>query len=90
MTTQQATNAAVAHFNDGNISFLNVLQHMGVDPAFYTMLISKKQDSNRIAKSNRRSTIHSKQRRKTLRAIKKGWGDKKEQQKGPNYGKGEF
>ena len=53
MTTQQATNAAVAHFNDGNISFLNVLQHMGVDPAFYTMLISKKQDSNRIAKSNR-------------------------------------
>ena len=63
---------------------------MGWNPGCYTVLISKKQYSNRVAKSNRRSTIHLKQRIKTRRAIKKGWVDKKEQQEGLTYGKGKF
>jgi len=89
-TVQQASYSAVAHFNDGNISFLNVMQQIGITPGFFTTLLCKKQDSIRIAKSNLRSTTQSKQRRKRLRAIKKGWGDKKEQQEGLSYGKGEF
>ena len=72
------------------IDYLKVLLHMGVNPGCYTVLISKKQYSNSIAKSNRPSTIHSKQRRKTLRAIKKGCGDEKKQQEGLAYDKGKF
>ena len=44
----------------------------------------------RIVKSNRRDTTHSKQTRKPLRAIKKDFGNKKEQQKGLLYDRGEF
>ena len=76
-TVQQASYAAVANFNDGNVSFLNVLQQIGVNLGYFTTAICKKQDLLRIAKSNLRSTATSKQRRKTLRAIEKGWTDKK-------------
>ena len=69
----------LGHFNEGNISFLNMLQRIGVVPGFFTTLLCKKQDSLRIMKSSHRGTTNSKQKRKTLRAIKKGFGDKKEQ-----------
>ena len=89
-TVEQASYAAVAHFNDGNLSLLNVLQHIGVNPGYFTTAICKKQDILRIAKSSQRSTTISKQRRKTLRAIKKDWTDKKAEQEGLTYVKGLF
>ena len=89
-TVQQASYAAVSHFNDGNISFLYVLQHLGVDPGYFTTAICRKRDAIRIMKSNIRSTATSKQRRKTLRAINKGWLDKKQDVEGVSYGKGAF
>ena len=59
-TVQQASYAAIANFNDGNISFLNALQQIGVNPGYFTTAICRNQDLLRIAKSNLRSTASSK------------------------------
>ena len=62
-TVQQASFAAVAHFIDGNTAYLEILQHLAVNPGYYVTLLSQKHDATQIAKANRRSTTIAKQQR---------------------------
>ena len=89
-TVQQSAYAAVAKFNDGNISYAKTMMQLGINPGHFSLSICKKLDSNRITKSKRRSSVQYKQRRKTLRAIKKGFHDKKQTEEGTTYAKGDF
>jgi len=52
---QAASYAAVAHFNDGNISFLNVIQQIEITPGFFTNLLCMKQDTICIVRNKIRS-----------------------------------
>ena len=89
-TLQQAAYAAVAHFNDGSKSFINILEQLGIDAGHFCHTACQKMDNLRIDKSKRRSSEVSKRRRKTLRAIKKGFQDKHTAQEGTSYEKGAF
>ena len=55
-TVQHATFAAVAHFNDGNDAYVNVLKQLGVNLECYIKSMCKKQNAVRIKQSNRRSS----------------------------------
>ena len=87
-TLQQAPYAAVAHFNDGNKSFINILEQLGIDAGHFCHTACQKMDNLRIDKSKRSSTVSKK--RKTPRAIKKGFQDKHTAQEGTSYEKGAF
>ena len=89
-TVQQAAYAAAAHFNDGNLSYIKIMKQLGIDPGHFCLSICQKLDANRITKSHLRSTAKAKQRRKTLRAIKNGFQDRKQIEEGTSYAKGEF
>ena len=70
-TVQQAVYAAVAQFNDDNMAFIRTMHQFGNNPGNFCLAICKKQDAKRITKSNGRSSVDAKQKRKTLRAFKK-------------------
>ena len=89
-TLKQATLAAVAHFNDGYISYVKIMQQMGINPGHFSNSICQKLDNARLYNSQRKSMDSAKQRRKTLRAIKKGYQDEKQEEDGTLYAKGSF
>ena len=89
-TIQQSVYTAVAHYNDGNVAYIKTMQQLGINPGHFCLAICQKLDMGRIAKSKRRSSVAAKQRRKTLRAIKKGFQDQKKTEEGTTYAKGAF
>ena len=89
-TLKQATLAAVAHFNDGYISYVKIMQQMGINLGHFSNSICQKLDNARLYNSQRKSMDSAKQRRKTLRAIKKGYQDEKQEEDGTLYAKGSF
>ena len=89
-TVEQGVALAVAHFNDGSRALLNVLNIMGIVPGYFTTKACHKSDTDRINKSKKKFTDKQKQRRKTLRAIHKGYIDRNEQKEGVTYEAGAF
>ena len=89
-TVQQAVYAAVAHFNNGYISYVKIMQELGINRGHFCLSFCQKLDSSRISKSKQRSSAAAKQRRKTLRATKKGLQDKKQTEEGITYAKNKF
>ena len=89
-TLKQATLAAVAHFNDGYISYVKIMQQMGINLGHFSNSICQKLDNARLYNSQRKSMDSAKQQRKTLREIKKGYQDKKQEEDGTLYAKGSF
>lgn len=87
---QQAVYAAVSSFNDGSMFIIKTLDQLGIDPGNFSQEICQQMDKTRIEKSKRRSSEVSKSRRKTLRAMKKGFQDKNAAKEGPIYDKGTF
>ena len=81
---EEATFSAVAYFNDGSNSIYKVLQKLGCGGA-HTRGLCRKKDLKRISASKRKSEQPALQRRKTLRAIKKGFIDKAEAAEGDVY-----
>ena len=76
------TASAVCHFNDGASSIARVLQKLGICPGKFTNAAIRKCDARRIAFSEKKSSEKVKQRRKKLRAIKKGlWDFEKEKER---------
>ena len=76
------TASAVCHFNDGASSIARVLQKLGICPGKFTNAAIRKCDARRIALSEKKSSEKVKQRRKKLRAIKKGlWDLEKEKER---------
>ena len=66
------------------------MQQLGINPGHFCLAICQKLDMGHIAKSRRRSSVAAKQRRKTIRAIKKGFQDQKKTEEGTTYAKGAF
>ena len=63
---------------------------LGIEPGYYTMEGCTTADLKRIKQSDRKSTDGVKARRKTLRAIRKGFNDKHELDEGDTYASGSF
>ena len=85
-----AAASAVIHFNDGPLAVHNVLSRLGVIKGYYTIVGSDKKCKKRKRKLEVKNTEKSKRRRKTLRAMKKGWQDKEMEEEGDTYGSGNF
>lgn len=87
---EQATYSAVAHFNDGSVTIINILKELGLLPGFFTYKYSIHIDSKRLSDARRKSSEQGKQRRKVIRATKKGFMDKNKENEGETYSKGGF
>ena len=77
-------------YNDGVQGTLPVLTKLWIEHGFFTADACRKADICRVKQVNRKSTNKIKQRRKTLRAVRKGFNDKNEQEEGETYGSGAF
>ena len=86
-TVEEAVYSAVAYFTDGASAMVKLFQCLGIE-GNYTLTARKAKDTKRMAKSTYKSLEYSKQRRKTIRAIKKGFQDKTEATEGDIYSAG--
>ena len=84
------TASAVAQFNDGASSIAAVLKHMGIAPGRNTMTGILKIDKTRQKSAERKCSEKVKNRRKRLRAIKKGLWDFNKEKEGTIYESGAF
>ena len=82
--------SAVTQFNDGASSIAAVLKRMGIIPGKNTMAAVLKTDKKRLAIAEEKSSERVKQRRKRLRAIKKGLWDFDKEKEGTVYESGAF
>ena len=83
-TVEEAVYSAVAYFNDGASAKVKLFQCLGIE-GHYKLRARKAKDTERIAKSTYKSLEYTKKRRKTLRAVKKGFQDKAEATEGDMY-----
>ena len=89
-TFKTAVASAVYSFNDGAKGLLPVFDQLGIEPGYYTIESGTRVDLERIKQSDRKSTDGVKARRKTLRAIRKGFNNKHELDEGETYASGSF
>ena len=82
--------AAVINFNDGLCGLLDVFSHLNLDHGGYTQTFCVKHDEKRINSMDIKCLAKVKQRRKRLRAIRKGFQDKHEEAEGETYASGAF
>ena len=85
-----AAASAIVHFNDGPLAIDNVLSRLGVSKGYYTIAGSDKTCRNRKRRLEVKNTEKCKRRRRTLRAMKKGWLDKEMEEEGETYAPGSF
>ena len=85
-----AVASAVICYNDGVQGALPVLTKLGIEHGFFTADACRKANICRVKQANRKSPSKVKQRRKTLRAVRKGFNGKNEQEEGETYGSGAF
>ena len=81
---------AVAHFNIGSITLIELFQALGIPPGKYTEEGCRLQDQLRIHTAQHQSKPSTKKRRKVIRGLKKRKDDKTKQKEGVNYGPGQF
>ena len=86
---EMAVYSAVLHFNDGGNGIREVLSSFGCD-GFVTTAKTQKQDILQITRMEYKSRQPVKERRKTLRTIKKGYLDIKSQKEQLGYEAGGF
>ena len=89
-TVALAAYLAVLKFNDGDVSFIKIFQDMDITPGFFTSKGAQECDTSRIKLSAKKTTEKVKQRRKTLRHLRKGYIDIAEANEGPAYEAGGF
>ena len=77
-TFKAAVASAVISFNDGAKGLLPVFYQLGIEPGNYTIEGCIRVDLECIKQSDHKSADGVKARRKTLRAIRKGFNDKYE------------
>lgn len=83
-----AVSLAVCFFNDGAVTISKLFQKLGIGQGQLSKRISFNSDEKRIEKCKRKSTDECKQRRKRLRALKKGFADSKKEEEGNIYQSG--
>ena len=84
-TVEEASFSAVSHFNDGRESILSLFACLHLDPGRFTQEQCSRQDSSRLKNSARKSSECQESRRKTLRAKRKGFKDKRKSVEGNVY-----
>ena len=89
-TVEIAAASAVIHFNDGPAAMNSVLSRLGISKCFYCTIGYEKKERKRKRSIEVKNTDKSKQRRKQLRALKKGWQDKEMEEEGETYAAGKF
>ena len=90
-TLELAMNSAVILYNDGFLKLREVFRNLGIDNCQFFLLGATAKDRSRIKNSEKKASEQGKKRRKTLRAIKKGYQDtEKEIEGGDSYSAGSF
>ena len=87
-TLEVAVASAVIHFNDGGKGILDIMEKCGFSPGHYTVSGYAQNDRARVKSMNVKASSFLKQRRKKLRAQRKGWEDKESVDK--SYAAGAF
>ncbi|KAI8731216.1 Short-chain collagen C4 [Biomphalaria glabrata] len=87
-TIEEAVYSAISYFNDGAVSIIKCLEYLGIEPGYYTYKKCFDRDKKRIRFSDIKSSEAAKKRRKTLRAIKKGFLDTTAASEGDMYTSG--
>ncbi len=72
---EEAIYSSVSHFNDGRSSLISPFKAMNIVPGISTTYICQRQDTQRITGSLIKSSTPAKERRKLLRARRKGFQD---------------
>ena len=85
-TLELGVSAAVISYNDGASGLLNIFHLIKIKPGIFCEQDCTQTDKNRVEKMELKSLDCNKQRRKKLRAIRKGFADKDEEQEGVVYG----
>ena len=75
-TLQMGVASAVIHYNDGGRGVLKVIEKYGFVPGHFAVIGYAKYDNSRVNRMNKKMLPLSKQRRKKLRAERKGYEDK--------------
>ena len=81
---------AVSHFNIGYLATLLFFDKVGINRGYYSTKGCLKHDNTRVTSSKRKSLDTAKDRRRILRGVRKGKGDKTKQLEGTVYGAGKF
>ena len=82
-TVEEAVYSAIGQFNDVNASILSLFQYLGLQPGAFTTAHAVGADTMRLYGVKHKSSESAKKRRKVLRAKRKGFQDKKEQEEIP-------
>ena len=85
-----AVASAIIGFNDGAVGMLKVFESLNIEPGVHTNDFCKGNDLSRLYVIERKCTPVTKNRRKQLRAQRKGFIDKAEEKEGVTYGAGLF
>lgn len=89
-TVMFALHDAVAHFNNGSVSTLDILRQAGIEPGYYTTKACIARDHQRMQNAKRKSADGTKQARKKRRAATRRKGDYNASAEGPSYESGAF
>ena len=86
---EQSVSMAVGQFNDGASALVKVLKKMGIEPGHFMSKLTMDKDCRRITCAKQKSSHIAIQRRKVLRALKKGFINRNKEE-GTSYSTGEF
>ena len=90
-TVEMAVNSSVIVYNDGFLALTSVFEHISLQPGIYFIKGAQKKNAERIRNMDKKSTDETKQRRKTLRSVRKGFIDsEKEKEGGEAYSAGKY
>lgn len=84
-TVEEAVYSAISYFNDGASSIAKLLEKLGIVIGHNSLQKCKTKDTTRINASDNRSSTAARKRRKTLKAIRKGFMDTTEATEGDMY-----
>ena len=73
---EMGTNSAILEFNDGSFGVSSVLKYFEISNGYCFDRLSEKRDKERVDKSTKKMNQERKLKRKTIRAVKKGYIDK--------------
>ena len=89
-TLELGVSSTFISYNDGASGLLNVFHLIKIKPGIFCEQHCIQRGKNRVEKMEQKSLDCNKQRGKNLRAIRKGFADKDEEQEGLVYGTGLF
>lgn len=85
-----ATASAVINFNDGAHGIEMVMKRLGITPGKFMVRHGRKKNLKRLNDSFKKASNTGKQRRKKLRALKKGYEDREKEEEGDIYKSGSY